>query len=421
MLTLCALLASSLALPVENPPIVVDAAGGGDFTDLQAAIDAAANGDVLMVLPGQYAAFALDKRLAILGPADGPKPTVPGLSTVTAPGEVTLSGLHIEALSASNVEGRLTLDACDFTPLSTPAPGSGKYAVLVKDCPRVELVGCTLENGQAMYQLTAAALMLERTSAWINGCDIQGYEWSPVYPEGCYFENGSPGIRAFRSHLHIEATSIRGGDGLTTSDCDDPFSTFYGGPGDAIHARQSTVRYRGTPGTVLAGGTNPFGLFQTYYGAAIELTDGSVAWLSSVAYTAGGEPVLDAHSALHEGDDAPVLERLGSGAPGGTYTLRSRAPVGEVGIVAIALPGGALDLPGWAGPLLITEPLIAALPVVGAGLDTPVDISIPVPPMIGLAGLGALVRAQAFYPWLPGLTDPEAAEVAGGVPLLLGF
>ena len=34
--------------------IVVDLNGGGDFTDIQAAIDAAADGDAVLAKPGEY-------------------------------------------------------------------------------------------------------------------------------------------------------------------------------------------------------------------------------------------------------------------------------------------------------------------------------------------------------------------------------
>jgi hypothetical protein len=62
-LALCASLASS----VLANTYIVDANGGGQFTDIQTAISAAQDGDVILVHPGQYASFTLDKGLVIVG------------------------------------------------------------------------------------------------------------------------------------------------------------------------------------------------------------------------------------------------------------------------------------------------------------------------------------------------------------------
>ena len=46
-----------LALPVRAGILVVDASGGGDFLDLQAAVDASVEGDTILVRAGTYAGF----------------------------------------------------------------------------------------------------------------------------------------------------------------------------------------------------------------------------------------------------------------------------------------------------------------------------------------------------------------------------
>ncbi|MFN0243780.1 MAG: hypothetical protein ACKVWV_12895 [Planctomycetota bacterium] len=53
---------ASLASPVLAGVIVVDVAGGGSFTQIQPAVDAAANGDTLLVKNGNYAGFVIDDK-----------------------------------------------------------------------------------------------------------------------------------------------------------------------------------------------------------------------------------------------------------------------------------------------------------------------------------------------------------------------
>ncbi|HKX46924.1 MAG TPA: hypothetical protein VJP77_09480 [Planctomycetota bacterium] len=48
------------------------------------------------------------------------------------------------------------------------------------------------------------------------------------------------------------------------------------------------------------------------------------------------------------------------------------------------------------------------------------SISTPSPPAT-LADAGLLVHAQSFFPLLPGLVDPAAADATGPVSLVLGF
>lgn len=73
--------------------ITVDAAGSGDFEDIQDAVDAASPGDHLVVLAGDYSAFTLSSALPILG-LDGPDLTWVGVPSASV--AVTLEGLSFE-------------------------------------------------------------------------------------------------------------------------------------------------------------------------------------------------------------------------------------------------------------------------------------------------------------------------------------
>src|SRR5262245_24123022 len=83
----------------------VDAGGSGNFTTIQAAIDAAAPDDVILVKPGTYAEFRLAKSLTILGPANGEAPIVTGTSAVLQADHVALAGLDFDRLLVREIGG----------------------------------------------------------------------------------------------------------------------------------------------------------------------------------------------------------------------------------------------------------------------------------------------------------------------------
>ncbi len=47
-------LAFGLAVPISAATLTVDLNGGADYTDIQSAINAAADGDTVLVKPGEY-------------------------------------------------------------------------------------------------------------------------------------------------------------------------------------------------------------------------------------------------------------------------------------------------------------------------------------------------------------------------------
>src|SRR5215475_8711759 len=104
-------LALLLAAAARAGTFTVDDDGPADFPSITAAIAAVAPGDVLLVMPGTYDAFVLDKPLTILGPGAGPRPVVLGQSSVTA-SSVTLAGLRLQALVLSGVTGHASVDDC---------------------------------------------------------------------------------------------------------------------------------------------------------------------------------------------------------------------------------------------------------------------------------------------------------------------
>src|SRR6187402_1540088 len=89
-----------LASAARADVFVVDASGGGDFTTLQAAVNAAADGDTLLVRTGSYAGFLLTGKGLSIVAERGAEPKVSAdvrLLSITAGHTVVLSGLRVTA------------------------------------------------------------------------------------------------------------------------------------------------------------------------------------------------------------------------------------------------------------------------------------------------------------------------------------
>ena len=105
------MLVTSILLALVPQIWLVDASGSGDFTDLQAAVDAATPGDWLHVAPGTYPGPVLvTKELTIHGL--GPSVRVDGRLRVEAAGAATLSFLQADGFSLVGIPGPARVRNC---------------------------------------------------------------------------------------------------------------------------------------------------------------------------------------------------------------------------------------------------------------------------------------------------------------------
>jgi hypothetical protein len=172
---------STLAASANAGVIVVDSSGGGQFTNLQMAVNSASNGDTLLVRVGGYSSFTVDgKALSIVADA-GATVTVFGsvvVQNLAADQGVVLAGLKVTgatttamsdtpgvALYATANDGPLRLHGCQLTGAigygdhyfnnggDCCAPvnhGSGwAGAILTQNQAGVAFVGCTIVGGRA--------------------------------------------------------------------------------------------------------------------------------------------------------------------------------------------------------------------------------------------------------------------------------
>lgn len=223
---LALLLGSNLIPAFAFDVIVVDTNGGGDFTSLAAATLAAADGDVLLVRPGDYGGDNVlinAKGLTIVkdgagtvrgtGPSStgNTSPSLIGIRNLPAGKEVHLSGLSYDMMEMGFCDGLILIE--DFEPWDNDAPCQVS-AIL---CNSVTISNSNLRG-------------------------VDGYEFS-----GGQQNNGANGGGALGVHdstVTVYSTAMLGGDG--DDGITDPYGCGNGGDGGAglfISGSASVMRH----------------------------------------------------------------------------------------------------------------------------------------------------------------------------------
>lgn len=228
--------------------LVVDSGGGGDHTTIQAAADAAADGDVLLVKPGTYPAFYVSgKGLSVI--ADG------GVVDVQAPGVqlsvtnedqvIVLAGLHAQgvkilggmypALMVADTEGALRVEDCTFL------GGDG-------DETNCEDYGCpgTQERGGE------AVVLFRALDASFARCTIQGGEGVNCLLNST--NGGGHGVDAVGSRVSFHDSVVRGGNGGGQCDIPDLADGGPGGHGIEAQDNAQSIMIVHLAGTSVTGG-----------------------------------------------------------------------------------------------------------------------------------------------------------------------
>lgn len=287
----CLLLAAPLLLaPLVRADVRVVAPTGAPYAEIQAAVDAASDGDVVLVKSGTYASFVI-RNLSVAIVADaGAVVDVEGsirVSGVAATRTVVLAGLRAtgtisgsdstrHGLFARNCAGSLRLYGCTLTgvPLNTgivlppsshyPSPlpacyeGQGAY---LEGCVDVALAGCALsgssapatsgyfghgtrpwagivDGGHGLYAVGSQVAVYDSTlqggrsglgPAWGSGaCDPL-----PSDPLG-YLGSAGEGLRASSSFVFASSATLLGAAGWDMSCLDQCFCERPSAGGNAL-------------------------------------------------------------------------------------------------------------------------------------------------------------------------------------------
>jgi len=270
-----------LAVPARAGVVVVDPHGGAGDQLLDAAIQAASDGDILLVKPGDYVtlhtwSYSLgDKSLTLVADGAGTPVILPGLdiSTLAAGGRIRVCGFELravdtnsqrDALSVLWSQGEIEVDDCTLVGADAPSsppdlpPGIGLFAANTKS---VVLARCSVKGGDGgppLSQFTwpaGSGVQLQKASAALFDCTVlggRGGDGDIITTFGS--PDGGNGVLLIEAKIVVAGGSLQGGDeGDSTVIVAQPGSGLAGGFG----ANVDEARLRDV--VVTAGNVNGLG------------------------------------------------------------------------------------------------------------------------------------------------------------------
>ncbi len=399
---------SSAAILTVGPP-----GSGAQFEQINAAIAAAQPNDTILVQPGTYAPFLVDKPVRVIGDGTGDVIVQTAISTgitvdAIGPGEeVVLSGLEVQATpvcsgTIASILVRASAGTVVLHDVLVDHPAS-QVGLLVLGSDRVLLLSSRiLDAGLDCTGMGLGAVTAASSELWIADSEISGLQ--PFSPFGIPLP-GRHGVEVADSTLHVWRSKIRGGDaepGFTSSSI-----TPDGGAG--IDATDSTVNlYGGSVDDEIRGGDGDVSLSLVVGegGPGVALQAGSSARIQQDLTVVGG---LDGNGAVQ----APAVDADGTSAA--TFesrifpTLASVFPqIGTGGIVALVLEGTplapqvlvvdfqtgpTLTLPGTDGMGYLDPSTAVQLELLTISPTGTTVLMLPVPPNPALVGATAFLQS----------------------------
>ncbi len=330
--------------PLRADVLVVDAGGGGAFLTIEAAVDAAVDGDVIVVRPGDYTNLAENTEVHIDGKAlslvaDGGPVISPPIQVANLPAgkNVVLRGLDARVNSPAGLifllELTSSLDVLDC---------DGQ--VWAEDCSfEGELGTGALGNTQPGFP---GAHLLNAADVVLSRCQLVGGDGVDTGPHFFRTADGGNGLLAVDSSVQLYDCVITGGDGSDNQSTESDAPGYNGGHGvvlDGSTALLSATSIVGGP-----GGVGRLGHVDVKYtgGDGLHLS-GSFSQArvldSTITPGAGG---IDAPSGLQGPDGVEVFIDTGVvvDLPGTARLLSVSSPFRENGNATLTYKGEPGDV-----------------------------------------------------------------------------
>lgn len=360
----------------------VDDDGPADFSSISEAIPLVAPGDILLVAPGLYSGFHLDKALVILGdPSE--RPEISGPCSIVGADYFVLSQLKIFAgsLRVTAIPGRSSIHSCLV--LQTLAEIDGASELVIQSS---EFQG---ENGVGGGQVGKDALHINGASKVnINQSTITGgLAANPSFPcmEWEHLFAGDSVLVSGASELSLVECDLNGG---SIWHCAGPFHG-PGTPGSPLTIRdQSTVVWRDS---------GDAGLNWTY-NVTVE-PEAELIWSSPTQ----PHPIVGLKAVSNP--PLPALHLAGSAAPGGQQTVELHADPATAGVLFISTDPAWIESSDLYGAdiWLALNGGTAIVPIQPTGIGTPATFSWTSPDDPAFSGFTATCQAGVLnlvdYSW----------------------
>jgi hypothetical protein len=288
---------SLLLLPnvVSAATIVVDDSGGQDYTRIQAAINAASNGDVIQVRAGSYgeALSIVGKSLTIQGASSATVQVQASGSSVLSidgGGTVSVSGLQLSGGERGLTVREGTSSFSDLLIQGNNTAGNGG-GVGVFDGADVTMSDCVVTANEATSPYHGGGVYVSGASLLMERCDLSANQ--AVQGGAIYIETGA---------LELVDCTISGNT-----------ASSHGG---AVRLRDGA--------TVVASGTTLEGNSASGRGGAVSIEDSDSDWTScsfidNVASTGGGALHLSGQGSTGSTVDGTLQGNIANGAGGAIW------------------------------------------------------------------------------------------------------